>query len=144
MAQDDAVSARQLFPLTSHSRHRCVYRCHWDVGWSSEHSRFESLEAQGFVFSTLSRPPFRSPRPHCVIQWVSGGDVKLAVLIHVLPSKVLSACLHSPTWYVRNVTEDPESLRNLPAVLGCEGEVSSTARDKSMPQNNLTGVLNLH
>jgi hypothetical protein len=101
MWRTTTLSARQL-RLTSHSLHRCVYRCHWDVGCSSEHSRFESLEDQGFVLCTLSRPPFRS-------NGQSGEDVKLIILIHVLPNKVLSACLQSPTWYVRNVAEDPES-----------------------------------
>lgn len=52
--------------------------------------------------------------------------MKLIILIHVLPSKVLLACLQSPTCFHGVVCpkqfHDPENLRNLPAVFGREDE----------------------
>lgn len=70
VAQDDTVrpSALHFNVVRVFSLSPSLLPVHWDVGWYSEQSRFESLEPQGFVFSTLCRPTFSSP--HCAIQWV--------------------------------------------------------------------------
>jgi hypothetical protein len=73
--------------------------------------------------------------------------VKLIILIHVLASTVLLACLQSPTCFhgvaCPQQFQDPESLRNLPAVFGRDGEGSAIERNSPTPQHNLTAVLNL-